>query len=207
MAWHYLSDHSEPCTFSPDGECSALVASELHTDGNGYGSLPTPLASDGGSGLRQRGKGSRGGQRLSLAMLPTPRASDANRGAAAPSEMARNSPSLPALMHNAMLPTPTTAGNENSRSMLKWDAHRRLADLMGRVLPTPTATLYGSNRGGAAGRVGKVRPSLEAMTGGPWISFREWMMGWPIGWCDLQPLEMARFQQWLHWHGRRSDET
>lgn len=24
----------------------------------------------------------------------------------------------------------------------------------------------------------------------------EWLMGWPIGWSDLQPLEMDRYQQW-----------
>jgi len=27
--------------------------------------------------------------------------------------------------------------------------------------------------------------------------FSELMMGWPIGWSDLQPLERGRFQQWL----------
>src|SRR5271154_1299780 len=27
--------------------------------------------------------------------------------------------------------------------------------------PTPTATAYGSNQGGAAGRTGKIRPSLQ----------------------------------------------
>ena len=186
------------------GECSALVASELRTGESGCGLLPTPLASDGGNGTRQRGRRSRGGQRLLLAMLPTPRASEAGRGGMRSSEMARSSPCLSALMQSAvMLPTPTTAGNENSRSMHKWAAHRRLADLMGRVLPTPTARLYGSNRGGAAGRTGKARPSLESMTGGPWISFREWMMGWPIGWTELRPLETVRFQQWRSWHGRR----
>jgi len=31
--------------------------------------------------------------------------------------------------------------------------------------------------------------------------FAEWMMGWPIGWTDLQELEMAKFQSWLRWHG------
>lgn len=30
-------------------------------------------------------------------------------------------------------------------------------------LPTPSASSYGNNRGGAAGRVGKVRPSLESL--------------------------------------------
>jgi hypothetical protein len=31
------------------------------------------------------------------------------------------------------------------------------------LLPTPTAQSYGSNRGGAAGRVGEIRPSLETL--------------------------------------------
>jgi len=42
-------------------------------------------------------------------------------------------------------------------SMQKWDGHRNL------LLPTPSATSYGSNQGGAAGRVGPVRHSLESM--------------------------------------------
>jgi hypothetical protein len=53
------------------------------------------------------------------------------------------------------LPTPTTAGNMLSPSMQKWPAHRRLL--------TPSANDYGSNRGGIAGRTGKVRESLETM--------------------------------------------
>lgn len=28
----------------------------------------------------------------------------------------------------------------------------------------------------------------------------EWLMGWPLGWTDFAPLEMDRFQQWLHAH-------
>lgn len=31
--------------------------------------------------------------------------------------------------------------------------------------------------------------------------FSELMMGWPIGWTDLQPLEKDRFQQWLQQFG------
>ena len=69
-------------------------------------------------------------------------------------------------------------------------------------LPTPTANLYGSNQGGSMGRKNqKKRPSLESILGGPWISFREWMMGWPIGWTALEPLETGRFRQWLDLHG------
>ena len=29
----------------------------------------------------------------------------------------------------------------------------------------------------------------------------EWLMGWPIGWTDLKPLEMDRFQKWRDSHG------
>lgn len=30
----------------------------------------------------------------------------------------------------------------------------------------------------------------------------EWLMGWPLEWTGLKPLEMDRFQQWLRLHGR-----
>ena len=29
----------------------------------------------------------------------------------------------------------------------------------------------------------------------------EWLMGWPMGWTALQPLETGRFRQWLSQHG------
>jgi hypothetical protein len=30
----------------------------------------------------------------------------------------------------------------------------------------------------------------------------EWVMGWPIGWTELKPLETDKFQQWLLLHGK-----
>ena len=30
----------------------------------------------------------------------------------------------------------------------------------------------------------------------------EWLMGWPLGWTDLKPLETDKFQAWLHSHGK-----
>jgi len=62
------------------------------------------------------------------------------------------------------LPTPTTRANQQSPSMLKWPAYRRLAVIAG----------------------GKRLP----------MQFWEWMMGWPIGWTDLEPLETDRYQAW-----------
>jgi len=32
----------------------------------------------------------------------------------------------------------------------------------------------------------------------------EWLMGYPIGWTGLEPLEMDKYQQWLHSHGASS---
>ena len=29
----------------------------------------------------------------------------------------------------------------------------------------------------------------------------EWLMGWPLGWTDLKPLEMDKFRQWQEKHG------
>jgi hypothetical protein len=30
----------------------------------------------------------------------------------------------------------------------------------------------------------------------------EWLMGWPLGWTDLKPLETDKFQRWLDEHGK-----
>ena len=85
---------------------------------------------------------------------------------------------------SSWLPTLTAKGNLLSPSMQKWAAHRRLRRCA--MLPTLTASSYGSNMGGAAGRVGPLRPSLRSLAGGPlnprWC---EWYQGFPVGWCVL----------------------
>ncbi len=42
---------------------------------------------------------------------------------------------------------------------------------------------------------GKVGGKLNPV----WV---EWLMGWPLGWTDLKPLEMDKFQQWQQQHGK-----
>lgn len=37
--------------------------------------------------------------------------------------------------------------------------------------------------------------------GGKLIALREWLMGWPIGWSNAEPLAMDRFQLWQRLHG------
>jgi len=127
--------------------------------------------------------------------LPSPRASDADRGG--------RGDLLQALRGNSnshfSVKVPTPRAN-------KWgleDSHGSVSGWEGvlEMLPTPTAKLYGNNRGGSAGRVGKVRPSLESLTGGVYPALREWMMGWPIGWTALGPLATDRFREWLRSFG------
>ncbi len=53
--------------------------------------------------------------------------------------------------------------------------------------PTPTASSYGSNRGGSAGRSGKIRRSISGLIGGPENPvFREWLMGYRADWTELE---------------------
>jgi hypothetical protein len=45
---------------------------------------------------------------------------------------------------------------------------------------------------------GKENPNLPPAQLNPtWV---EWLMGWPLGWTDLKPLEMDKFQQWQQQH-------
>jgi hypothetical protein len=108
------------------------------------------------------------------------------------------------------LPTPTARDWRSGKASEETHARnsRPLNEVLERegltrLLPTPTAQLYGSNWTGVPGRrLGKKRPSLETLAGGVFIALREWMMGWPIGWSGLEPLATDRFQQWLDSHGR-----
>jgi hypothetical protein len=50
---------------------------------------------------------------------------------------------------------------------------------------------------GAASADGRSR--LGGTLNPPWV---EWLMGWPIGWTDLEPLETGRFRRWLNAHGK-----
>lgn len=100
-------------------------------------------------------------------LLPTPRASDATRGDC-PSERRRRSPSLVSI------------------NALNW--------------PTPTACMSkGSSPASLTRKTGRSRENdrldhkVMALDGGSlnptWV---EWLMGWPLGWTDLQPLATAK---------------
>ncbi len=70
------------------------------------------------------------------------------------------------------------------------------------MLPTPNASPWRSGKGR---QENGHSPQLPEVIGGqlnpPWV---EWLMGWPLGWTDLKPLETDRFRQWSQQLGRFS---
>jgi len=67
-------------------------------------------------------------------------------------------------------------------------------------LPTPTK--HNSKEGNYPAELRRNTPTLATHAGGKINpEWTEWLMGWPIKWTDLAPLEMDKFQQWLHSHG------
>jgi DNA (cytosine-5)-methyltransferase 1 len=63
-----------------------------------------------------------------------------------------------------LLPTPMTSDMNGAGRATKTGGDD-LRTVIATLLPTPTALSYGNNRGGSAGRVGPVRPSIEGIAG------------------------------------------
>ena len=90
--------------------------------------------------------------------------------------------------------TPNTTGldgGSNSRKALK----KRLS-----TWPTPTTPTGGGNIGGS----GAYKNAIKNGTHIPHSinpNLYEWLMGWPIGWTDLKPLEMDKYHFVRQQHG------
>jgi len=112
---------------------------------------------------------------------------------------------------SGLWPTPTVHGNHNMPGSSK-TAGWGLSSAV-KMWPTPTA--MNSSGGAALSKWGGsgARKKLKTMVTpaelhGPlnpaWV---EWLMGWPIGWTDLKPLEMAKFREWQQQHSPFSIEA
>lgn len=136
---------------------------------------PTPKASD----WNKRGNidptNPRNGLAGAVKLFPTPRASDCKRSGS-PSELARHSPSLAAIAQTFPTPQASDANKWSNQSLAERKAKGQQVRLNTAVSP----------EGGAGGQLNP-----------DWV---EWLMGWPIGWTDLKPLEMDRFLVWQQQH-------
>lgn len=97
---------------------------------------------------------------------------------------------------SGLWPTPV-ADDTGSRSK-KYAQGGTPLSLAVKVFPMPTT--IGMN-GGSNSRKAVANRGDEPLHIGPlnpeWV---EWLMGWPIGWTDLKPLETGRFQEWQQQH-------
>ena len=89
--------------------------------------------------------------------------------------------------------TPESAWNEKRNPNLE--------TIVGRVtFPTPTA--HNSKEGAYPAEFTRKTPTLATHAGGKlnpmWV---EWLMGWPLGWTDLKPLETVKFPFAPQQHG------
>ena len=157
-------------------------------------------------------------------LLPTPVTVDTgsmfNKSA---SEGAALRPTLGAMARFNLWPTPTCGGGgqtlpEGTTPQGMTPEGRKQTVCLERAViqvetrrwPTPTVAMRKGSSGGALTRKsGKSRENdrldyrIEgtAQNGRLNPNWVEWLMGWPIGWTALQPLETDRFQEWSQQHG------
>jgi hypothetical protein len=106
-----------------------------------------------------------------------------------------------------LLPTPCTvdSGSMFNRSNSPGASLRPTLGAMARfnMWPTPTASEDAAGKSGSKmqvmlGNHKDVRGEGGGVLNPTWV---EWLMGWPLGWTDLKPLETVRFHEWLELHG------
>lgn len=170
-------------------------------NGTASGSWPTPTASLGTKGGRVTPRKSREGgtliEAVSAQRWPTPKANDSQKRGNFDAANPRNG--LPA----AVKKFPTPLASDWKRNGSPRDLARR-SPALGAVVqlwPTPVADDTG-HRKTCYAQGGRALSMEAGGTLNPtWV---EWLMGWPLGWSDLKPLEMDRFQQWRRQHSLSS---
>jgi hypothetical protein len=109
---------------------------------------------------------------------PTPTAHNAKE-AGYPAEFLRKTPTLAATVAMRKFPTPQASDNRDRGNLGSGAIQRRKEK--GKQISLSQSV---SDTSGALNPL--------------WV---EWLMGWPLGWTDLKPLEMVKFQSWLQQHG------
>jgi hypothetical protein len=206
-----------------DGACWEQTTPELRTEGSDSGSWRTPTAEDSQDrefarnsrgepksyGSNQGGSAGRVGPvRESLETMarhgswPTPRQTDGTHGGRVTERKGREGGNLVEAVSARLWPTPSVCGNYNrvgvspksgdglATAVSEWatpTAHPRT--------PSPRKVHHGeqlanqvAERGGDATQPKTLNPE--------WV---EWLMGWPIGWTGLRPLETVRSASVQRW--------
>jgi len=212
-----------------DGLCSEQTTWEPRIDAKGSGFWPTPTV-NGNYNRKGVSKTSGDGLATAVKMCKTPSAADAYTGNMKKDEFKfGNSGSLAQEVESGFLethrkwPTPaardwhTPQGERVEKNGMGGYILRKkskpdntfgagLADAVEfeekKMWPTPTARDWKDN-GKSPAELARNSVTLATHAGGSlnptWV---EWLMGWPLGWTDLNPLETDKYQQWLQQHGK-----
>ena len=100
---------------------------------------------------------------------------------------------------SGLWPTPTVCGN-NNRKGISPKAGDGLATAVKRFA-TPLARDWRSGKASQATHEKNSRPLSEQVGGSLNPTWVEWLMGWPLGWTDLKPLETVKFPYAPQQHG------
>ncbi|MNU97729.1 hypothetical protein D3C71_878160 [compost metagenome] len=114
-------------------------------------------------------------------LLPTPIAGGIRQGDC-PSERLRRSPSLVSAYRNWPTPVASMAKGSSPAALTRKSGADRSNDRLDHAV--------------MASDGGQLNPE--------WV---EWLMGWPIGWTELKPLEMGKFHEWQQQHSMNYQNT
>ena len=192
--------------------------------GIGFGSepnnekLPTPQATDHISKRTSASWKAKGGVNFSLSnpeiqmMWPTPTSTlGTNGGLVTPSKGREGGTLIEALSARTLWPTPAARdckGANNREHCETNGTGRKHMDQLANAVAHPDLRFATPQtrdfRTGSTERWDNPERSrnLNDQIGGQlnptWV---EWLMGWPLGWTDLKPLETGKWRQWLRQHG------
>ena len=189
-----------------NGECSEQTTPVLHIKGNGSGYWQTPVADDAVN--RVKGKwNSRGEPKLSAQVL-TIKSPVSDKMFDVEFVVVKDGANTP----SGNWPTPTCADafTDKLKSSQQQEGSMHSVNLSQAVKmwPTPTSRDFKGpvkvgKRITSSGKEQNYGEQLPNAVGGGQLNpdWVEWLMGWPLGWTDLRPLETDRFPPPHRWHG------
>jgi hypothetical protein len=110
-----------------------------------------------------------------------------NGGKVTPTKAREGGALIEALSARTTWPTPTVCGNYNRKGASKTSGDGLATAVL--KVATPTARDWRSGKASQATHDKNSRPLSEQIGGSLNPTWVEWLMGWPLGWTDLKPLE------------------